>query len=41
MAQQTWLLNNNVANVSSIDEIYKYDSDQQLNMLAARPWDKE
>jgi COP9 signalosome complex subunit 5 len=32
---------NNVENISSVDEIYRYDRKQQQDMLAAKPWDKE
>lgn len=41
VAQKTWELSNNVEIVSSVDEIYRYDKQQQQDILAAKPWDKE
>ena len=41
IALDNWLLANNVENISSVDEIYRYDRKQQQDMLAAKPWDKE
>ncbi len=41
IALNNWLMANNVENISSVDEIYRYDRKQQQDMLAAKPWDKE
>lgn len=41
MAQQTWEMANSIETVSSIDDIYKYDSKQQQDILAAKPWEKD
>lgn len=41
IAQKTWVMSNNIENVSSVDEIYRYDKKQQQDILAAKPWEKE
>nr|CAG4651018.1 EOG090X078Z [Simocephalus serrulatus]SVE94273.1 EOG090X078Z [Simocephalus serrulatus] len=41
IALNNWLLANNVENISSVDEIYRYDKKQQQDMLAAKPWEKD
>ena len=41
IAQKTWLMSNNVENVTSVDEIYHYDRQHQQDILAAKPWEKE
>lgn len=39
-AHKTWVLQNNVETVSSVDEIYRYDKKQQQDILTAKPWEK-
>lgn len=41
MARKTWEISNNIETVQSIDEIYKYDKQQQQEVLAAKPWSKD
>ena len=41
IAKKTWELTNNIENISSVDEIYRYDSKQQQDILTAKPWEKE
>ena len=41
IAQKTWELSNNILEISAGEEIYKYDKQQQQQMLAAKPWEKD
>ena len=41
VAKKSWELANNVETVSSVDEIYRYDTKQQQDILTAKPWDRE
>jgi len=41
IASKNWELTNNIENISSIDEIYRYDSKQQQDILTAKPWEKD
>ncbi|GAB6026642.1 proteasome regulatory particle subunit RPN11 [Chamberlinius hualienensis] len=41
MAQKTWEMANNIETIPSIDDIYKYNRQQQQDILAAKPWDKD
>ncbi|XP_059611862.1 COP9 signalosome complex subunit 5 [Phlebotomus argentipes] len=41
MAQKTWELENNIETLPACDEIFKYDAQQQQQIQAARPWDKD
>jgi len=41
IAKKTWELTNNIENISSVDEIYRYDSKQQQDILTAKPWEKD
>ncbi|KAG1705078.1 COP9 signalosome complex subunit 5 [Nymphon striatum] len=41
MAQKTWELSNNMEGVLSVDEIYRYNRQQQQDILTAKPWDKD
>ncbi|KAJ8306213.1 hypothetical protein KUTeg_016758 [Tegillarca granosa] len=40
-ALKTWEMSNQVENVSSIDDIYRYDRQQHQDILTAKPWDKD
>lgn len=41
IAQKTWELSNRIETVNSVDEIYRYDKQQQQDILNAKPWEKE
>jgi len=41
IAQKTWEMSNNVMEISSEDEIYKYDRQHQQSLLTAKPWEKD
>ncbi|XP_059175731.1 COP9 signalosome complex subunit 5-like [Physella acuta] len=41
VAKKSWELSNNVESVSSVDDIYRYDSKQQQDILTAKPWEKD
>lgn len=41
MAFKTWEMSNNIETVNSVDEIFKYDRQQQQEILQAKPWQKE
>lgn len=41
MALKTWELSNNIETVNSVDEIFKFDRQQQQEILQAKPWQKE
>ena len=41
MAQKTWEMENNVESIGSIDTLYRYNSQQQQEILSAKPWSKE
>merc|ERR1719481_2525304 len=41
IAQKNWELTNNIESVSSVDEIYCYDSKQQQDILTVKPWEKD
>ncbi|GFR58721.1 COP9 signalosome complex subunit 5 [Elysia marginata] len=41
VAKKSWELANNVETVSSVDEIYRYDTKQQQDILTAKPWEKD
>lgn len=41
IAKKTWELENNVQTVNTIDDIFKYDRQQQQDILTAKPWEKE
>lgn len=41
VAKKTWELENNVQSVNTVDDIFKYDKQQQQDILTAKPWEKE
>lgn len=41
VALKSWELENNVETIPACDEIFRYDTQQQQQILAARPWDKD
>lgn len=41
VALKTWELSNQIETINGIDEIYKYNREQQQDILSAKPWDKE
>ena len=41
MAKKTFELQNNVELIHSADEIYKYNRQQQQEIIARKPWIKE
>jgi hypothetical protein len=41
MAKKTWELENNIETLPASDDIYKYDAEEQKQILSARPWDKD
>ena len=40
-ARKNWELENNIETIPASDEIFKYDAQQQQQMLSARPWEKD
>ena len=41
IGQKTWEMENQMAEVTAPEDIYKYDHQQQQSMLAAKPWEKD
>lgn len=41
MALRTWQMANKIEGINSVDDIYRYDKQQQQDILAAKPWEKE
>ncbi|XP_074635202.1 COP9 signalosome complex subunit 5-like [Acropora palmata] len=41
MAFKTWEMSNNIETLSSVDEIFKFDRQQQQEILHAKPWQKD
>ncbi|KAH9426392.1 LOW QUALITY PROTEIN: COP9 signalosome subunit 5 [Dermatophagoides pteronyssinus] len=41
VALKTWELSNQIETINGIDEIYKYNREQQQDILSAKPWDKD
>lgn len=40
-ARKTWELENSVQALPSCDEIFRYDAEQQRQILDAKPWEKD
>ncbi|XP_069126985.1 COP9 signalosome complex subunit 5 [Argopecten irradians] len=40
-AMKTWEFSNNMESVNSHDEIYRYDKQQQQDILTAKPWERD
>jgi len=41
IARKTWELLNNIEQVSTVDEIYRYDRTQQQNIQTTKPWERD
>jgi len=41
IAKKTWELENNIQTVNTVDDIFKYDKQQQQDILTAKPWEKD
>ena len=41
IAQRTWEISNMMQDISSMDELYKYDEVAHRNLLSEKPWDKD
>lgn len=41
IAQKTWEMSNKIETVNSVDDIYRFDKQQQQDILLAKPWEKE
>lgn len=41
MAKKNWEMSNNISHIDSIDEVYRYNREEQQDILAAKPWSKE
>ena len=41
IAQKTWEVSNQVQDISSMDELYKFDEAAHRNILSEKPWDKD
>ncbi|XP_060848223.1 COP9 signalosome complex subunit 5-like [Rhopalosiphum padi] len=41
IAKKTWELENNIRIVNTVDAIFKYDQQQQQDILTAKPWEKD
>lgn len=41
MALKTWELENNIDTIPASDDIFRYDAQQQQQILAAKPWERD
>lgn len=41
MALKTFEFSNNIETIHNVDEMFKYDRQQQQEILQAKPWQKE
>ena len=41
IAQMTWEMSNKIETIHTIDEIYRFNKQKQLDILAAKPWEKD
>ncbi|CAI6352510.1 unnamed protein product [Macrosiphum euphorbiae] len=41
IAKKTWELENSMQTVNTVDDIFKYDRQQQQDILTAKPWEKD
>ncbi|KAI4460936.1 hypothetical protein AMK59_3341 [Oryctes borbonicus] len=41
IALKTWEMANKIETINTIDEIYRYDKQQQQDILTAKPWEKD
>lgn len=40
-AQKKWELENNIQTLPSCDDIFRYDAEQQRQIIDAKPWEKD
>lgn len=41
IAKATWELENNIESIPECDEIFRYNADQQKQIIESKPWEKD